>query len=149
MTMEHEPLTITSANSVLMLRCKGVYDEYVRIRGFQGDNAWGFGESNIAEDEMGVDGLQSIGYTPHTTPWTLYLQANSPSNEVLENIRADFNQNKEARYIDIIVEIPSIKKRYSSRGTLISFSGGTSGKKVLAGSQYNFSLVINNAERIG
>lgn len=148
MPMGHNPRTITAANAVLMLRCKGVYDEYVQIQGFQADNAWNFGEANIGETRMGVDGKQSIGYTPHETPWTLYLEANSASVQVMETIRKEFNSNMEARLIDVIVEIPSIGKRYSATGGLTSMTGGASGKKLLDGTSYNFNMVFNGAEEI-
>ena len=58
MPMGHNEKTITSANSVMMLRCEGVYDNWVRILGFQADNAWEFGDANIGETRMGVDGRQ-------------------------------------------------------------------------------------------
>ncbi|KER03402.1 MULTISPECIES: phage tail fiber protein [Photorhabdus] len=148
MPMGHNPRTITSANAVLMLRCKGIYDDYVTIQGFQADNAWEFGEVNIGETRMGVDGRQSIGYTPHETQWTLHLEANSSSTQILENIRKDFNSNMEVRFIDIVVEIPSIGKRYSGSGALISMTGGASGKKLLDGTSYNFNMVTNGAEEI-
>ncbi|WP_387690777.1 phage tail fiber protein [Photorhabdus sp. RM71S] len=148
MPMGHNPRTITSANAVLMLRCKGIYDDYVTIQGFQANNAWEFGEVNIGETRIGVDGKQSIGYTPHETQWTLHLEANSSSTQILENIRKDFNSNMEARFIDIVVEIPSIGKRYSGTGALISMTGGASGKKLLDGTSYNFNVVTNGAEEI-
>lgn len=34
MPMGHNLLTITSAYSVLMLRCTGVYDNFINIKGF-------------------------------------------------------------------------------------------------------------------
>lgn len=148
MPMGHNPRTITAANAVLMLRCKGVYDEFVTIQGFQADNAWNFGEANIGETRMGVDGKQSIGYTPHETPWTLYLEANSASVQIMETIRKEFNSNMEARFIDVIVEVPSIGKRYSATGGLTSMTGGASGKKLLDGTSYNFNMVFNGAEEI-
>ena len=148
MPMGHNPLTITSANSVLMLRCAGVYDNYITMQGFQADNAWGFGDANIAETRMGVDGKQSMGYTPHEVEWILHLEANSPSIEHMENIRKDFNANMETRPIDTVVEIPSVKKRYSATGALVKLTGGASGQKLLAGSQYTFRLVLNGAEEI-
>ncbi|EMH6405571.1 hypothetical protein AB6F55_08110 [Providencia hangzhouensis] len=148
MPMGHNPRTITAANAVLMLRCKGIYDEFVTIQGFQADNAWNFGEANIGETRMGVDGKQSIGYTPHETPWTLYLEANSASVQIMETIRKEFNSNMEARFIDVIVEIPSIGKRYSATGGLTSMTGGASGKKLLDGTSYNFNMVFNGAEEI-
>ncbi|EMA4783450.1 hypothetical protein U3C50_003215 [Providencia rettgeri] len=148
MPMGHNPRTITAANAVLMLRCKGIYDEFVTIQGFQADNAWNFGEANIGETRMGVDGKQSIGYTPHETPWTLYLEANSASVQIMETIRKEFNSNMEARFIDVIVEIPSIGKRYSATGGLTSMTGGASGKKLLDGTSYNLNMVFNGAEEI-
>lgn len=148
MPMGHNPKTITSANAVLMLRCEGVYDDYIRIQGFQADNAWGFGEANIGETRMGVDGKQSIGYTPHETPWTLYLEANSVSTQVMENIRKDFNSNMETRFIEIIVEMPSIGKRYQGKGGMTTMTGGASGKKLLDGTSYNFNMVFEGAEEI-
>ncbi|KNZ83878.1 hypothetical protein CKG00_18010 [Morganella morganii] len=146
--MGHNPKTITSANAVLMLRCEGVYDDYIRIQGFQADNAWEFGEANIGETRMGVDGKQSIGYTPHETPWTLYLEANSVSTQVMENIRKDFNSNMETRFIEIIVEMPSIGKRYQGKGGMTTMTGGASGKKLLDGTSYNFNMVFEGAEEI-
>ena len=146
MPMGHNPLTITSANAVLMLRCKGVYDNFIKLQGFQADNAWGFGDANIGESRMGVDGKQSIGYTQHEVEWTLHLEANSPSVDIMENIRKDFNANMESRLIDIVVEVPSVKKRFKASGALIKLTGGISGEKLLAGSQYTFNLMLNGAE---
>lgn len=148
MPMGHNPRTITSANAVLMLRCKGVYDNFIKLQGFQADNAWGFGDATIGESRMGVDGKQSIGYTPHEVEWTLHLEANSPSIEIMENIRKDFNANMEARLIDIVVEVASVKKRYKASGALTGLSGGISGQKLLAGNQYKFKLVLDGAEEI-
>ena len=148
MPMSHNPRTITSANAVVMLRCVGVYDNYVQMQGFQADNAWAFGDASIGETRMGVDGKQSGGYTPHETPWTLYLEANSPSIEVMENIRKDFNSNMETRQIDIIVEIASVKKRYTGTGFLTTLTGGASGKKLLDGTAYNFNLVCEGSEEM-
>lgn len=62
--------------------------------------------------------------------------------------RKDFNNNMEVRPINISVEIPSIKKRYSGTGSMVSLTGGASGQKLLAGSQYQFKLVINGSEDI-
>ncbi|HEM6868939.1 TPA: hypothetical protein U2I64_001616 [Providencia stuartii] len=148
MPMGHNENTITSANSVMMLRCEGVYDNWVRILGFQADNAWEFGDANIGETRMGVDGRQSIGYTPHETPWTLYLEANSPSIQIMENIRKDFNANMETRFIEIIIEMPSIGKRYTGKGGMTGMKGGPSGKKMLDGTAYNFNMVTNGADEI-
>ena len=148
MPMGHNPLTITSANAILQLRCRGVYDSFVTLSGFQADNAWAFGEGQIGETRMGVDGKQSGGYTPHELDWTIYLEANSPSVSIMENIKKDFNANMETRPIDIQVTINAIKKSYRCTGFLVSSTGGASGQKLLAGSQYVLRIVNNGAEDI-
>lgn len=148
MPMGQNPNTLTAANSIFKLRCVGVYDDYVQIQGFQTDNAFGFSDVTIGETRMGVDGKQSGGYTAHETPLALYLEANSPSIQVMENCRKDFNANMETRPFDIIVEIPSTKKRYSASGFLVTLTGGSSAQKLLAGSVYNFNLVVNGSEEI-
>jgi hypothetical protein len=146
MPMGHNSLTITSANSVLMLRCKGIYDDYVTIQGFQVDSAWEFGKISIGETRIGVDGKQSYGYLPHETPITLYLEANSPSRRVLENIRKDFNSNMEVRFVDLIIEMPAIKVRYSGSGGMVGLSAGPSGKKLLDGTSYEFNMITFGEE---
>lgn len=148
MPMGQNPLTLTAANSVIMVRCSGVYDNYVTMKGFQADNAWAFGDAAIGETRMGVDGKQSGGYTPHEVDWTLYLEANSPSIAIMEAVRKDFNSNMETRKIDIIVELPSVKKRYTGSGFLTNLTGGATGQKLLAGSQYQFKIVTEGAEDI-
>ena len=148
MTMGHNPKTITSANAVMMLRCEGVYDNWVRIQGFQADNAWELGEVNIGEARMGVDGKQSIGYTPHETPWSIHLEANSPSVQVMENIRKKLNSDMEVAYIEVIIEMPSIAKKYYGKGGMTSMTGGASGKKLLDGTTYNFNMVTEGADEI-
>ncbi|PHM30026.1 phage tail fiber protein [Xenorhabdus innexi] len=148
MSMGHNPLTITSANAVLMLRCKGIYDDWVTIQGFQVDNALEFGKVTLGETRIGVDGRQSIGYMPHETSWTLYLEANSPSTQIMENIRKDFNSNMETRFIDLVIEMPSIKKRYTGTGGLISMTAGASIKKLLDGTSYEFNMITVGAEEI-
>lgn len=80
--------------------------------------------------------------------WTLYLEANSSSIDIMENIRKDFNANMEIRSVDVIVEIPAVKKQYSASGALVNLSGGVTGQKLLAGSQYKFNLVLNGSEDI-
>ena len=56
--------TLTSANSILLMRVKGFNDNFVQIEGYAADNAFDFGQGKIGETMMGVDGQQSGGFTP-------------------------------------------------------------------------------------
>ena len=48
--------TLTSANSILLMRVKGFNDNFVQIEGYAADNAFDFGQGKIGETTMGVDG---------------------------------------------------------------------------------------------
>lgn len=146
MPMTHNPRTITAANSVIMMRCKGVYDDWFKLEGFQADNAANFGDANIGETRMGVDGKQSGGYTPHEVQWTLYLEANSLSRQRLENIRKFFNSRMETAPVEVLIDLPSIGERHTGKGFLVSQGGGPSVKKLLDGTVYNFNMVFNGGE---
>ncbi|MDS7935668.1 hypothetical protein RMB03_17395 [Acinetobacter sp. V91_7] len=148
MSNYHDPGTLTSANAILQIRCKGIYDNFVKIQGFQADNAWSMGDANLTESRVGTDGKQAFGYTPHQVQWGIFLEVNSPSRRIFENIRKDFVRNKEARLVEIIVELPSIKERHTGSGTFASMSGGPNGKKLLDGTTYNFNIMTDGGEEM-
>lgn len=147
MSLGNNPRTVTSANSVLMLRCKGVFDSYVQLQGFQADNAWSMGEVNIGQTEMGVDGFQSIGYKPQEVPITIYLMANSPSVAVLDAIMNDFNNNREVRFIELRMSLPSVGKSFYGKGGVVSIKLSDVKGKV-EGAQMTLNMVINGPEDI-
>ena len=140
--------TLTAANSVLQVRCKGVYDQYVRLQGFQVDNVFGFGERAIGETRAGVDGILSGGYVFNESQFTVSLEANSPSVTVLDNCSANIQNNMETLPFDFVVELPSVKKRYSFSGFLVTIPSGVSANKLLAGVQYVFNVDKFNVEEI-
>ena len=148
MAMGHNPNTITSANSIILFRCVGVYDNWVKIEGAQADSFLSFSDATFGETQMGVDGKQSIGFVPHETPLTLNLAPNSPSIQYLENVYADFVQNMETRYCEFEVTYPSVQRRQSFKGGFTGKSGGTGISRLLDGHVYNFSMVSNGMETI-
>lgn len=148
MAMGHNPNTLTGANSVILFRCKGIYDNWIKIVGYQVDTAAVFGDVTVGETRMGVDGLQSGGYLTHETPFTLNIEANSPSINILENVYRDFVQNSETRLCEFKVDLPAVKRSQALSGFMTSKSGGTSVNKLLVGSAYNFNTVSNGSEDI-
>lgn len=132
--------TLTAANSVLQVRCKGVYDNFVQLDGFQVDNAFGFGDRTVGETRASVDRKLSGGYVFNESTLTTYFEANSNSLVFMNNCMADFQKNGETRVFDFAIEIPSIKKRYSFSGFLITAPSGVSAQKMLAAVQYVFNV---------
>lgn len=71
--------TLTAANSILLVRAKGYNKSWVKMEGYAADNAFDFGQGAIGETVIGVDGVQSGGFTPYEVDLNIQLQANSPS----------------------------------------------------------------------
>lgn len=140
--------TLTAANANFLARCKGVFDNYVKMQGFQVDNAFGFGDRTMGETRASVDRKLSGGYVFNEAAFTAFFEANSPSLQFMDTCVANFQKNGETRQFDFIVEIPSIKKRYSFGGFLITAPSGVSAQKMLAGVQYVFNVDEFAAEDI-
>lgn len=147
MPMGHNANTITSANSVILFRCNGIYDNFVKIEGAQADSFLSFGDATFTESQVGVDGKQSIGYVPHLTPITLTLAANSASIQVIENVYNDFVANSEARYCEFQITYPATKRRRTLKGTITTKNGGGI-SRLLDGHTYNFSMIDSGFENI-
>ena len=148
MPMGHNPNTLTGANSVILFRCKGVYDNWVKLVGYQVDTAVAFGDVTVGETRIGVDGKQSGGFVAHETPLTINLEANSPSITVMETVYASMNQAMETRLCEFQVTLPSVQRKQDLSGYMTTKSGGSSINKLLVGSAYNFSTISNGAEAI-
>lgn len=148
MTMSQHPRTVTAANSVVLFSADGFYNTPVQLQGFQVDNAFSFGDATIGETRIGVDGKQSGGWVSHEVPVTVFLEANSPSRQIMEDFRAWMNSRMETARITLDVTCPSIGKRAVATGFLVSQSGGTSAQKLLNGTQYVFNCIINGEELV-
>lgn len=148
MAMGHNPNTVTAANSILTLQIPGFFDTPIRIEGFQANNMHSYADAQMGETRMGVDGKQSIGYVAHDIAFTLSLEANSVSKDMLERFRAHCNANMETYLCNFVSTLTSTKKRTAFSGALVSCSGGTNAASLLEGSQYTFNVVINGEESI-
>lgn len=146
MAMGHNPNTITSANSIVLFRCRGVYDTWVQLEGAQSDAFVSFSDVTLGQTRMGVDGKQSIGFIPHETPTTLSLEANSPSIKIMETVYNRFIQNMEVGFCEFQISYPSVKRKQSLSGGITTKSGGTGIAQLLTGNTYNFNLMSKGIE---
>lgn len=148
MAMGHNPNTLTTANSILLFKADGYFDTPIRLQGFQADNAFSFGDAGMGETRMGVDGKQSGGWIAHEVQFTVMLEANSASRNQMEDFRGWCNSRQETSLVTFDLTLPATGKRVVASGFMTSASGGTSGQGLLAGSQYQFNLVINQEDTI-
>ncbi|AMD43179.1 virion structural protein [Acinetobacter phage WCHABP12] len=146
MAMGLNPNTITAANSIVQFRCAGLYDDWITIEGAQSDAFVTFSDVTLAQTRVGVDGKQSMGFIPHETPITVSLEANSRSVPVLETVYNDFIQNMEVRRCEFQISYPSVKRKQTLTGTMVTKSGGTGIAQLLNGHTYNFNMMSSGIE---
>ena len=103
-------LTITSANANLVLFAPPIVVVPVRLEGFASDTMMNIPSAQIVETRMGVDGIKSAGKVNNLKPFSIELQADSPSIKYFNQITA-YQQTLDALYFTLTVEIPSIKKK--------------------------------------
>lgn len=148
MTMSQNPRTVTAANSVVMFKAAGYFDQAIQLQGYQVDNAFSFGDATVGETRIGVDGKQSGGWVAHEVPVTVFFEANSASRLQMEQYRAWCNANQETSLCTLDITIPSIGRRIQASGFMVSQGGGPSAQKLINGTQYVFNMVINSEESI-
>jgi hypothetical protein len=148
MAMGLNPNTITAANSVLSLRCAGVFDDWIKITGAQSDAFASLDEVTTAQTQIGVDGKLSIGWVPHTTTATISLAANSQSISTFETIYNDFMNNMEVRVVELQLYYPSVKRKQTITGTLVRKSGGTGIGQLLTGHTYALEGISGGIEEV-
>lgn len=138
--------TITSANAVFLLKAPGLVDSYQKMVGYAPDSAWSANEVQMAETQMGVDGLQSGGFTPFEIVIAISLMANSPSQAFFNILIRHMLNTQEVVPIDWSLSLSSIKKRYAGGGFLVSGSPVPTGGTVLQPTSYTCNTVVEKLE---
>lgn len=133
-------LTITSANAVYMLSVDTVFPTPVQIQGFGVDEAFDTEASDVAEVQLGVDGLAVSGWVPRLTTQTITLLAASPSFQLFEAWVQAMDVAREVLYAQGTIAIPSIGRKYSlPQGTLTRYPAMPNAKRVLAQRQFTIT----------
>lgn len=124
--------TLTAANSVYMLAVAGLYPIAQQLQGYSTDDAFATEAQEIADVQMGVDGIMSAGYVPQPVRQTIMLQGDSESNVLFDTWANVMRSSREIRRASATIWIPSIGKKYAlTRGVLVSYPPIPGVKKVL------------------
>lgn len=125
-------MNITSANSVLMLAIAGLYDTPQQLQGFSADDIFEAESVDTKETSMGVDGVFSAGWVPKEIPWSVTLQADSPSNDLFDQWYSAEQAIRNPMWASATVWLPSIGRKWAmSKGVLVSYTPMPAGKKIL------------------
>jgi len=115
--------TLTSANAVLTLGVKGLFDTPRRLQGFSADDVTDVDPLTNGEATMGVDGRLSAGYVFNPQNQAIVLQADSVSNDFFDQWQAAERLAREKYEAFGTILLPSTNKRYVlTRGFLMQVS---------------------------
>lgn len=124
--------TLTSANSVLLLSIKGLFDVPFQLQGFSADDVFGVDDLDIAETMMGVDGKLSAGWVPKEVKQAVFLQADSDSTAFFEAWYQAQQSARELYFATGLARLPSVNRSYvMQKGVLTQYSPIATAKKVL------------------
>jgi hypothetical protein len=125
-------MSITSANSTIMLAVPGVFNAPQALEQFAADDIFTNDAVAAAETMMGVDGVLTGGFVYASVPWTVTLMADSPSNDFFDTW---YNFNRQA--IDVFtcngtVWLPSLGKKFNlNKGFLKTYRNMPDAAKTL------------------
>jgi hypothetical protein len=123
--------TLTVANSSIVMTVEGIYPSGVPLSGYAADNVFEFGAVESKELSMGIDGKYSAGFVHNPIPFTLTLQADSPSLVVFEQIWQRESSTRDALGVGLTVALPALGKRYGLRNGFLQSYQAPSGQKIL------------------
>lgn len=129
--------TITSANSTFTLMASSVFPVPISMEGYAVDKAFASDSVDVAETQMGVDGIMSAGLIFQPKKITVSLQANSPSNAFFTDLNQYQQTKRDISYITGVIYLPSIGARYTlNKGVLKSLPMFPTAQKVLQPMDY-------------
>ena len=123
--------TLTVANSTLAMTTEALYTSAQRVQGYAADDAFDFAEVENGEYSMGIDGRLSAGFVYNEIPFTMTLQADSPSLGLFENIWQYEYSNRTKLTQNVTVTLPAVSKRYELKNGYMRSYKAPSGKKIL------------------
>ena len=123
--------TLTVANSAILITTEALYPQAQQMSGYSADDVYDFENVENGEYSMGIDGNLSAGFVYNEIPWTMMLQADSPTLGNFENIWQYEVTNRTKLQQDITITLPGVAKRYDLiKGYMRAFKA-PSGKKIL------------------
>ena len=133
--------TLTVANSSFTISAPDVFPVPVPMQGYAADDA--FDSENVVPNEtlMGVDGNLSGGYVPYPVKLKFVLQADSPSNLFMDQLRQAMDGAQEAFIINATIVAPSVGKIWTfTRGFLTGAVPTAPGKKLFQPQTYEITF---------
>lgn len=129
--------TITAANSIFLLSVAGLYDAPQQLQGYAADDAFATADVTVVETLMGIDGVLSGGFVHSPRSVSITLQADSPSNALMDNWVSAMEAAKEVYIGNATITLPGPGLTYALRkGFLTNYTPISDVRKVLQPRKY-------------
>lgn len=132
-------LDITAANAVLTLQIATILPVPTRIQQFGADDIYDFDAIQSVEAVMGVDGVQSGGWTWKSQVQSITLQANSPSNDIFDMWYAQMKAANGTYICNGVLILPAIGKKFIQTGGLLTDYKLPGAKKLIQPRRYGIT----------
>lgn len=123
--------TLTVANSAILITTEALFPQAQRLQGYATDDAFDFENVENGEYSMGIDGNLSAGFVFNEIPFTLTLQADSPSLSLFEQTYQYEVSNRTKLTQNVTVTLPAVSKRYDLKNGFMRRYKAPAGKKIL------------------
>ncbi len=121
--------TLTAQNAIIIFNVDSLGQH--QLQGFSADDVTSMGAVDIAETSMGVDGRMSGGAIPAIKTQSFVLQADSLSNDYIENWY-NTQLGNDILFANGIIMLPALTRKYSlTRGILKSYMPIAAARKIL------------------
>ncbi len=133
--------SITAANAVFTLTAAGLYTAPQQIQQFGVDDAFDSEAVENGEIVKGVDGFIAAGWLPTQPRLNVTLMANSPSQDLFDNIFQNEQAARDKILLQGLIIVPGISKKYTLINMyLFSFMHLAPAKKTLQPRKYGLIL---------
>jgi hypothetical protein len=124
-------MSITSANAVIQLAFAVVFPTPQQIQGFAEGDVFDATSIKISETQMGVDGQQSAGFVWVARPITFHLLADSPSNDIFDEVASQMEANQTTFPASGLIVLDTGEKFTMINGALTDYMWIPPAKKLL------------------
>lgn len=132
-------MDITSANATAVMTIDELYPAGIRMQQFSTDAGIVSESLEVAETQIGVDGIMAAGVTPNILPITITLQPNSETTTAFEHLMEATNANRRLYECNLTIKLPSVGKTLQfSHGVLKTGNPMPSINRVLAPTTWVF-----------
>lgn len=136
-------MSITSANSVLIIGVNSLFGTPQQLQGFGNDDAYAIDSVNVSESLLGVDGIKSTGWIPQLKIMHITLMADSQSINFFEAWYAAQESAREVLTGFGTLVQGSIGRVYTlTNGTLEGYTPIAEAKKILGARRFTINWQV-------